>query len=340
MSTPVALFVTDPSFYNHATPFISILDQAGIGKLTKQALTYFSTPYYAQDPRDPTTRSVGWAAEYPSTLLIDQSIYPDFVSQFQSTTSTVETSLFQILDQILFNPSSTTDLETWLTTTDGVKDLYVAGSVLHSTTNVTDTLYTNKSQNSQQFTTIPYATFTIALPTGGSTVNYDITAYVDTATWLARYPNTQIVAISPPMSYSDLLTASLSTANGNRLAIASETQTLNYDAISAQIQSTLSSGYTQFRVSVNDSANAATVSVNFLILYKGPVPTQLELRQAVGNALTNSGVGTQAQWQTRIPDLFVTTQFYLIPQYSNETTASGTTIYPSEIGRASCRERV
>lgn len=329
MGTAVDFFVADSSFLDHRSPFVSVLDDGGIGRLTQHGLSYFVDAYVARDSRAPSARTVDWVAAYSPTLIIDSNFYQTFITQLEALDATTRTALFQMVDRLLFNPSATGDAEAWLTSTDKVKDLYVPKSLIKPTTQVSNPVYVGDNSTPQQFTSIPFVTFTVALPTGSTTTDYDITVYSDNGTWITRYPNSKIVAVSPPLSYDDLLNLPLTTASANKLASATGTVNLNYNAIAAQIKAEAASGYSMFSVKVIDSANNNTVLAPFLVLYKGAIPTQLEMRQAVKAEVLSSGIGTEEQWRTRIPELFVDMQFYLIPMYDNITGLPDEYIYPS-----------
>lgn len=331
MVTSVSLFVADPSFYNHASPFREMLAAGGVGKLSKTGLSYFVDLYTDEDDRDPTSRVVDWTPVYAPSMLVDNSIYGTFVSDLTNAPQATRDGIYAIIDRILFHHSATTALETDLTTNAATSNVYVAGSALVSTSTVTDTVYSTTSNVVTAFSGPPYATFTITMPKGTDTVQYELTVYAQNASWLKNYPNSTITAVSPPIDYQDLLTMSLSTTTSNTFATAVSTAMLNYQSLAATMDADPSSGYVVFRVVVEDTLNNAEVSAPFLLTYNGSTPTQLTMREAVKAAVLGSGIGTEAQWQLRIPDLFIDTQFYLVPLYDQTTSESDGTIYPSVI---------
>lgn len=331
MGTSVHMFVSDRSFYDHTTPFLPVLDQSGIGRLGETGFNYFVDLYVSTDPRDPTARVVDWVATYQSSILLDKSFYSDFISGFDALDQNTRSAIFQIIDRVLFHPAATDDTETWLTTTDYVKTLYSPQSLQKSTTTVSNPVYVGTPNQAQTFSTVPYVILTLDLPQGGTTVSYELVIYCDGATWETKYPNSTIVAVSPPMSYNDLLTLALTTATANQLATATTTVTLNYNALATKIKAEAASGYLEYKVVCNDTVNNTTVSAPFLLLYKGAAPSQAECRAAVKAAVLSSGVGDATSWKNRIPDLFVDAQFYLIPLYNNATILQDSTIYPSVV---------
>lgn len=331
MATTVDLFITDPSFINHTTPYHATLTNGGVGRLDDRGLSYFSDLYTDKDDRDPTTRVVDWTPVYAPFIMVDKTYYSDFITDISSVDQSVRDGVYAIIDRALFNPTATSNIESDLTTNAVTKSIYVASSLTQATASVTDTVYSTTSNTATPFTGPPYVTFTISLPKGGTTVDYVITAYSDNATWLKLYPNTTIVAIAPPTDYNTLLNSPLTTAVANAFATASATVNLNYQALFPSLDTKSCSGYLLYKVVVQDTVNNASVAAPFTILYKGSQPSQLQIRVAVKNAVLTSGYGTEDQWKARIPDLFVDKQFILVPIYDATYSPSDATIYPNII---------
>lgn len=335
MATTVSAFVLDRSFVNPTTAFIPVLDEGGIGRLTQNALSYFVDATFLQDARDPTTRSVDWVASYAPVLAVDSDFYSDFISNVNTLSADQRNSIFALIDALLFKTfASQSALETFLTSTDGIKDFYVADSLIEPTLTVSDLVYPSSTPAGVNFTSHPTMTATISIPVGTTTEEYAITFYIQCEYWVSHYPNTKIVGVSPPLSYTDLLTLPLTTTNANKLATATTTVGLNYDTLAAEITAKAASGYRQYNVTVQDTANNATVLAPFLILYKGASPSQQEIRDAIKGAVDSSGVGNDAEWQDRIPELYIEATIYLIPLYDNVTTLSDMHLYPSIVGIA------
>ena len=60
--------------------------------------------------------------------------------------------------------------------------------------------------------------------------------------------------------------------------------------------------------------------------YKGKPPTVSQIRDAIRSDIVTSGVGTQAQWQTRTPGLYIIGRFYLFPLWDKTVTKSTTVL--------------
>ncbi len=338
MSTSVNLFVADPAFTNTAMPYVSRLNAGGIATLSQLGLSYFVDLSVDQDDRVPTARAVAWAATLPSSILVDSSFYQQFITDLSNAPDTIRQSVFAILDRILYNSTASTPTETFLTTDASAKITYVPGSFTPSSSNVTGTVYSTAVPAGVPYSCPAFVLFSVTIPTGSVSTQYDITAYADNATWLKDYPNSTIQAVVPPVDYNDLLTASLTTSLVNLFSATSASALLNSAILSPSLDATPSSGYIVYRATVIDTDGTTTVAP-FNILYKGAVPSQLAIRAAVKAAVLASG-GTAAQWQARIPGLFVSSRYYLVPLWDLTQTTPGSKIFSNIVNIATITAKV
>ena len=341
MSTPVYAFVWDRSFINPSTEFISLLEEGGIGRLSQNGLSFFNDLEVLKDTRSPTSRDISFTTNYTSSLLVDNYFFSSFVSALNDLSSTQLGYIFQIIDALFFKTySSISDLETYLTTTTGVSDFYVANSVTETQTEVTDTVYPVGNSTGEAFSTHPQMSVTLNIPSGNSTLQFSITFYCQNQYWINNYPESNILGVAPPLSYEDLLSLPLNTTNANILSTASSTATLNYTSLTNDISSETASGYLSYEVKINDTANNTTVVAPFNILYKGTTPSLQDIRTAIKNAITQSGVGTTPEWKQRIPELFIQATFYLIPLYDVNSQLVNQVLYPSIVDMSTAISRV
>ena len=330
MSTPVYLYILDKSFLNPEHDFISLLETGGIGQLTQNGLSYFNDLNVLKDTRTASERQINFTTNYTSSLAVDNFFFSNFITDVNALADTQIGYLFQIIDALFFQTwSSQSDLETFLTTTAGVKSFYVAESLQPPISKITGTVYPTDNTTGESYTTYPAYTLTLSLPTGTTNTDYQITFFVQNEYWIANYPESNIVGVAPPLSYSDLLNLPLNTTNANILSTASSTVSLNYTNLSPDLSSESVSGYLKFDVRVIDQANNVTVIAPFLILYKGNTPDIPQIRNAIKNEVINSGVGTIPEWKARIPELFILATIYLIPLYDIVTTLPNQSLYPS-----------
>lgn len=327
MSTSVSVFFYDPVFINHSVPFQSHLSVGGVGLLSAKGLSFFSQLEQLTDTRTPSTRLVDWAptsTDSPS-LLLDAQFYSQFQLDLTNAIQSDRDALFTILDAIFYH-HGTTSLETYLTTNPSASLLYKPQSLQLSTTTVTGTYYTGSPVTPTPINCVSYAEFSIVIPQGTTSVQYDLTVYIDNATWIAHYPNSTVVAVAPPIDYNTLLNTPLATTTANLFSTASNVSQLNYASLYPQLDTAPASGYINYFVTVYDPDGSHTLAP-FNILYRGAVPSQLQIRQAVLSSVLGSGIGTSAQWQTRIPELFVNSRYYLIPLWDNTFTLGNQSIY-------------
>lgn len=327
MGTPVNFFVHDKAFLDQRTAFQSVLGSGGIAHMNQTGFSFFVNGESFVDARSPSSRAVDWTAVYPAEILVDNSYYASFVSALSAAPQNIRNSIFSIIDRVFFNSSNTASMETFLST-DSVASLsYVAKSLVLSTTEVTGSYYPSTANAAAvPYSCAPYAQLSVLIPSGTSNIQFDLTIYVDNATWISDYPETTIIAVAPPIDYTTLLTSPLATATQNMFVTASNTANLNYSSLQAAIGSQPPSGYVDYQVKVYDT-DGTVVLAPFNMAYKGAVPSQLQIRAAVKNAVLNSGVGTQTLWKARIPDLFVNTRYYLIPLWDQTDTENDQTIF-------------
>ncbi len=325
MTTSINIFVADPAFTNSSTPYVSRFNVGGIATLSQLGLSYFVDLVVDQDDRVPTTRTVAWAATLPSSILVDNSFYQQFVTDLSNAPDAVRQSVFAILDRILYDSTASDSTETFLTTDSSAKVAYVPGSFVPSSSNITGTVYSTAVPAGVPYSCPAFVVFSVLIPTGSVSTQYDITSYADNTTWLKDYPESTIQAVVPPVDYNDLLTANLTTSLVNLFSATSASALLNSAILSPSLDAIPSSGYIVYRATVIDTDGTTTVAP-FNILYKGAVPSQLAIRNAVKAAVLASG-GTAAAWQARIPGLFVSSRYYLVPLWDLTQATTGSKIF-------------
>ena len=207
--------------------------------------------------------------------------------------------------------------------------MYVANSVTEPPLEVTDKVYPVGNTSGIEFSTHPEMSVTLNIPSGNTTLQFAITFYCQNKYWVNNYPESNILGVAPPLSYEDLLTLPLNTSTANILSTASSTATLNYTSLSGDISDETASGYLSYKVKINDTANNTTVVAPFNILYKGCMPSFQDIRSAIKNSITQSGVGTIPEWKQRIPELFIQATIFLIPLYDVNSQLGNQVLYPS-----------
>lgn len=328
MSTaPVQLYVLDPAFTNRNIPSAPFFHNAGgIAKLSSRGLSYFSTPCAITDPRITTTRSVAWAPETRAICLVDQSVYGEFVTALTMASASVTAALFGIIDILAFNYSPgilAATLETTITENSELSPYYQANTLTIGGATNLGTIYSS-DLTTTSITCPTKVGFVLNVPSGSSTLSYAITVWLDNTTFLNNYTNSTITDVIPPINYSDLLSLPFSTTTGTMTSVAA-TAAFTQPLINTAIMATEPSGYAAYVAKVYDGTTI--INVTFGITYVGQIPTFSAMRAAILAAVEASGVGTTAQWQIRIPELFIQSRIYLIPLWDQTVSSGGGTVY-------------
>lgn len=330
--TFIEAFVMDRAFIDQTKSINGfLLEEVGkVGALTPKALTYFNTPAQFQDSRVPSTREINWAPETAPAVIVDEDTYSGFVETVNNLTVPVSTGFFKLVDKLLFNYDSNVThptLEAALLADTDIADIYVAGSFILSATILTDDIY--HSDGTVVSADVPtFVTFSLILPSGSTTITYTITLFTSVDAWLVGYNTSTIVKVVPPLPYDQLYSASLINNTANVFSTAAMSATLSYNTTRVLMGSVSVSGITEYLgVLVDVSDNTAAAPFN--ILYKGRSPTLSEVRQAIRDALAASGVGTLEGWQARIPGVYISGRFYVIPFWDLTYEKPDQVIFPS-----------
>jgi hypothetical protein len=324
-------FVTDLAFTDQ-TKNVSDLFPGGtanVAELSSNALSYFGAPAAVVDKRPASERLVNWAAQTSSRIVVDEEVFSSFMGTMATLPVATISKLFAITDKLLFNylPSeSHATVETFLTTNAATKDIYVPGTFSVSSRIVSDSVYVDGAP--VKSVSVPsYAAFDITVPSGATTKTYQLKLYAGIEAFLTSYSQSIIAEVIPPLPYDKLFGESLRTATDNIFTTASLTAQLSYNNIQARLKNTSVSGMFEFRAVLADTNN--TLGVPFNILYKGRVPTLFEIRTAIKQRLLDSGVSDEAGWKKRIPGVFVSGRFYVVPLWDKTFSKPDQQIFPN-----------
>lgn len=325
---PVSLFLYDAAFTSRTGASHPLLTGGGICKPSMTGLSYFSKPIDITSPMVPSNRTVGWTPETVPALIVDDASYDDFVQDAAAMGDDVRMTLFRVLDLIFFNGKSIADLETALTGSAPFNTVYVPGTLFTTAAQKSATYYTSALNGSIQV--YPYVSFSLQLPypSAAKPTQYDFTVFADDATWIAKYTKSIIESVTPNMPYQDLLTANLTTSTVNEFTLAKSISDLTFSTLGAALNSSPTSGYVIYHSTVIDPDNATNfVTIPFGLSYRGAAPTIMEMRSAVRSAVLASGVGTPAEWQARLPDLFIQQRFFIVPMWDQTVSQSDRILY-------------
>lgn len=333
-STIIEAFVVDSAFINRSSPIsdFPIESDGAVATLTPKAYSYFNNPAVYQDRRAASSRTVKWVPETSPSIVVDETSYSGFVSTINNLPTPVSSGLFKLVDKLLFNYDdsvSKPDLEASLLADPEIADIYVPDSFSLSASSVEGTYYYSSGTSGN--VDIPrFTRFSITVPSGSTTITYVITLFASVESWLSGYDISTIAKVVPPLPYSDIYSGSLTNTGSNIFSTANLSATLAYNTTKETLGTVQVSGITTFiAIAVDPQANTAPIPFN--ILYKGRTPTRSEIRAAIRDELLNSGVGTEAGWEARLPGVFITGRFYIVPLWDQTYTKPDQVLFPSII---------
>ena len=325
------LFLLDMAFTDRVKTTTGIIspDTGKVCSLTPHGASYINRSLFILDRRDVSTRSVAWTPATRPSLVMDATTFPDADNALTAAAVVITNTIFALIDRLVFNYNPHTQMatiETDLNTISGGSNVYVPGSASFSSSVVATSIY-NDDETTQQISVPTFAELSVNLIVGLSTQTYKLRIYLSNDTWVADYSQTTVVSVVPPLSYQTLYTAPIATSNANVFSTATVTSNLVYNTAEDPMSKQSLSGIMSFLVQLVDSTG--TVYVPFNLLYKGRLPTFAEARVAVRAALLDSGVGDQLGWGARAPNVFITSRFYLFPQWNNVVTLPTKKIFPN-----------
>ena len=327
---PVEGFISDLAFVNRNSHINGILDSTTsmVGSLNPKALSYFNTPSELIDTRPPASRTVGWSATTSSKLTVDSTSYGNFVTTINNLGTSISTGFFKIVDALMFDSSANrtqAQLEAFITADPDMSAIYTPGTLSVSTNVIQAPVY------GTSVSTVPvpsFIGFTISVLSGSTVESYAFTLFTSVSAFLTGYTPSTIVSVVFPLTFVQMYEDPLLTSTGNIFSTSSATSSLAFNTTQALLGTIQVSGMIEFIMTLTDSsANTAPIPIN--ILYKGNTPTQQEIRLAIQAKLNASGVGTVSGWQARVPGIYVSGRFYIIPLWSDTLTKADEIIYPS-----------
>lgn len=301
-----------------------------VGYFDDAMANYFTSPAAIRDPR--TTRLIvpGMDPAEKAVGLMTYNFDFDQVGavDFDSVLSAELQALFNIAELAYLSQGQTVeDLEAILTGTDhaSLYDIYTAESLEISAGVTTSTVALSGGTQDPGNSIRNSITFTVNFTTIGSVT---FTIWVAKAAFLADYPTSTITKVVFPANPTDLLAP---TALLNVVDAISATSEYTATALGAEIANNDHTGFVAVDTTYIYTAltGESGVSITFKVFYKGHVPTTSECRTAIVNAITAliaGGTGTLEQWQTILPNLYVTAQWLLVPLWANTFTGDGITI--------------
>ena len=164
--------------------------------------------------------------------------------------------------------------------------------------------------------------FEFSYAIGGEVVTFII--WTGREEFRINYPISTIINIIPPFELTLLLNPGSMT---DPISAAALSKTNSNVVMIPELVSRDQSGMRVFETRYIHQDQSYILG--FDLVYRGRVPDDLESRNALIAFLLGSGVGTQALWELRFPDLFIRSSFFIVPFYDQINTIANTDIYPS-----------
>ncbi len=149
------------------------------------------------------------------------------------------------------------------------------------------------------------------------------TVWIDRNAFVIGYPLYTVQDITPPLDLATLIDPSGLTDPLEAAALSREQVT---DSL---VPTILVDDQLGMSFSTRYIWNNTTHYLSFTILYRGRALSPLEARLAIKDYLLNSGVGTEALWSIKFPDIFLRSTFFLIPEYDHTYNRPIGTMYPA-----------
>ncbi len=156
-------------------------------------------------------------------------------------------------------------------------------------------------------------------------VNTSFKIWMNRAKFAADYPLSTISKVILPCDHSYLLNPS---KFANIVETIIKSNEFSFSELSTDITTGDHSGLLTYKTKYNVSSTTVKL-MPFGILYKGAVPSSLDIREAIRTKLIGYGTAPAEVWESLFPDLFVTGQFFIVPVWDNVSVRTDRVMYPS-----------
>lgn len=258
------------------------------------------------------------------------TLITDTTSLFAS--DDITSTLFYLIEQVFYMSDVVTQEQLEAQFVAATTITYVAESLtIAETQSVTSTRF-----DADVTIAMPKAmSFKIIVDTEEVTVN----VWFDNAYMIAHYLDTRITAIIPAMDLDDLYVQNTLINSGSDLSVAAATASYIASHIATAIAENDNTGIVTLTVKYYTDTDIY-IEIPFSMLYCGHVPGTISMQQAIRTYLLASGVGDESGWTSRIPSLFVSGTYYVVPFWDSRTTSGDRSFYPSHMRIATATQRL
>ena len=295
-------FITDTLFWKkQVVDFTKAID-TGLGYLDDILINYFHQIATIHDPRGIRLDVLGVTPGGEISLVFDSSKIDEALNPFSNISDEEIVNLFNIVEKCLYTQNrSEIELNDELKTQEIYNTSYIVDTVHRSATYTMATIPGIRSE----LKIYDFIEFEMML----NTVQVHFKFWINSTHFKANYPLTTITAVIPPCEptlQTDVVSAVIASSGSIFSNINTGTTDVDHTGTLAY--------RTKYVVS-----SQSTPSIQFGLMYQGATPTSLESRAAIREYLLSLGIAQDALWEAKFPDIFVTAQFFLIPQWNNYT---------------------
>lgn len=286
---------------------------------------YFHKNIKVLDPREERLQLGGKVIKDQLSFHYDKSKHEtDF---FDSLPNSDLAMFFNIVEMIFTaNGDSSEAIDFNLKTNNLTKEAYVPNTLSLSKKAVTGTIYNIDGLTpTTEINLVTFFSFNIKVQ-GKDETTFRI--FLNRESFLKDYPLSTINRVILPCDKIYILDPSKISGTVEMMIKSNKFSFKDLDeSIITEDHSGLLTFYTKY---ITPSMSAIQL-LPFGILYQGAKPSSLEIREAIRNELKKDGIAEDQVWESILPDLFVTAQFFIIPIWDNKSKRSFGTIYPSII---------
>lgn len=234
--------------------------------------------------------------------------------------------LFNIAELLYLSQNQTeATLEASLLANPSAYGAYVADSLTLSTTTVPADI---KLVDSSIVVAMPirsWVSFSAVVGDGSETKDFKF--WLSNEEFKTDYPITNIVSIVPPCDPAKLISVDYANTVESLVESSAYMNTLLNTAVANNDHT----GYVSYNAKYVNDSYGTYYNMPFGILYKGAEPSGLSLKITVRDYLESLGIGTVDIWKSLFPDLYTTSQYFIVPLWDNISILPTRTIYPSVI---------
>lgn len=318
--TPVIYgFVSDKLFWNKKLVDFNKEVASPVGFIDDVTINYFHQIGYLRDNRDSRIDSGGTVQTGAISVFFDSSKL-ETTNPFKDITAEHAATLMNIVEKCYITQNRTEVELNQELLEDIYKPLFVSGSARRASSYITIT----PPNTTAELKIYDYIEFEIVIDDNHTKFKL----WLNLDKFKKDYPLTTIVNVIPPCKEEYLLNPSLVTSDILSIVESGEFIFSRTHSSAAGIDYTGMLSYkTKWVIS-----SQSTPEIRFGIMYQGAVPSSLEAREAIRNYLNSTGLAPETTWESKLPDLYITAQFFLIPLWGNKVAKANNKygyIYPA-----------